>query len=269
MIDVFASLFLLFYVKFVCLGTLICKRYDLVRYTLNGTEHRVGIDIDGSISRQMVILIPLTALNIMPAILFILYPLKIFRTCLSKCKLDFDFVTVFVEKFHGSYRDGLNGGRDMRSFCGLYLLLILLLSTFSSEPLGKLKIYGWIGKAVFPLMGIILIALLRPYKKSYMTISDILLLTHFLVVCLLLSRKYFTGEESQLLAVMSLPAVVLGLFVIFKVLASFKSIISTHCKCYCRRCTDSSESVKIVHHQKPSKPTYTVVDIASYGACDS
>ena len=271
MIDVFASLFLLFYIKLVYLGSVLYQRYGL-DYTMKGKRQTGSVDIDGYIMRQQLTLfvIPLlTVFSLIPVLLLVLYPFKLFRRCLSKCRLDHFFVTVFVEKFHGCYRDGLNGGRDMRSFGGLYLLLILLLSNFSSELLAKLKIYDWIGKAVFPLTGIILIALLRPYKKSYMTISDILLLTHLLVVCLLLSRDYFNGEETQLLAVMSLPAVVLGLFVIFKVLASFKSIISTHCKCCCRHRTDSSESVKIVHHQKPSKPTNTVVDIASYGTYDS
>ena len=29
-------------------------------------------------------------------------------------------LNIFVEKFYTCYRDGLSGGRDMRSFSGLY-----------------------------------------------------------------------------------------------------------------------------------------------------
>ena len=273
MIDVFASLFLLFYVKFVCLGLVLYKRYDL-KHILNGTKKSVSsVDINGNIPGQNVRLSVISSafFYIFPVILLILYPFKLFRRCLSKCKLDYHFVTMFVEKFHGCYRDGLDGGRDMRSFFGLHIMLgLLLFYPSDSVPLHKLKIPYWIGKTFFALTGIILIAVLRPYKKSCMTVSVILLHAHLLVVCLLLSRNYFTGEETQLFAVMLLPAVVVGLFLTFKVLASFKSIVLTHSKCYTCRCrTDCSESVKIVHHQKPSKPTNTVVDIASYGACDS
>ena len=275
MIDVFASLFLLFYVKLVYLGSVLFIHSN-VKYTkLDRRDQTGSVNINGyntSIWKHKVnlfVLPLLTVFTFFPVLLLILYPYKLFRRCLSKCKLDHFFVTVFVEKFHGSYRDGLNGGRDMRSFSVIYFLLALLLSTHGFLPLAKLKISHWNCHAFFLLIVTILIALLRPYKKIYMTVLDTLLLTHFIVVCLLLSRKYFAGEETQLFAVMLLPAVVLGLFVIFKVIASFKHINLTHCKCYCRHRTDRSETVGIVPRQEMNKPTCTIVDIRSYGTCNS
>ena len=65
-------------------------------------------------------------LNSILPLLLILYPLKCFQVCLSKCKLDFLVVNIFVQKFHRCYKDGLNGQRDMRSCSGLYFLLRLV-----------------------------------------------------------------------------------------------------------------------------------------------
>ena len=65
-------------------------------------------------------------LNSFPAILLILYPIKPFRVCLSNLKLDCTVVHIFVEKFHGCYKDGMqgtSGKRDLRSFSGLYFIL--------------------------------------------------------------------------------------------------------------------------------------------------
>lgn len=58
--------------------------------------------------------------SILPTLLLVLYPIRSFRTCLLKCTLDGIVITVFVDKFYSCYRNGLEGGRDMRSFSGLY-----------------------------------------------------------------------------------------------------------------------------------------------------
>ena len=66
------------------------------------------------------VLLCLFIFNILPALLLVLYPI---RKCLTKCKLDSLSLTAFTERFYGCYRDGLYGGRDMRSFAGFYFLL--------------------------------------------------------------------------------------------------------------------------------------------------
>ena len=66
-------------------------------------------------------------------LLLILYPFKWFRECccFSKCRfLKRTSVNIFIEKFHSCYRNGLDGGRDMRSFSGLYFALRILLPLF-------------------------------------------------------------------------------------------------------------------------------------------
>ena len=49
--------------------------------------------------------------NILPALLLVLYPFKCFRSCLTKCRLDTLCLSAFMDKFHGCYRNGLNGGK--------------------------------------------------------------------------------------------------------------------------------------------------------------
>ena len=51
--------------------------------------------------------------NVFPAIVLTLYPIRQFRKCLSKCKLDGLALKTFVEKFYSCYRNGLDGGRDL------------------------------------------------------------------------------------------------------------------------------------------------------------
>ena len=40
-------------------------------------------------------------------------------------------LTAFTEKFYGCYRDGLDGGRDMRSFASFYFLLRYIYHSFT------------------------------------------------------------------------------------------------------------------------------------------
>ena len=131
-IDVFASFFLLFFVKLFFLESALYKRFSM-KSTLKGMQ-QVYITIDDrfSVPKYAYIIIPfIFVFNILPVLLLVLYPFKLFRRCLSKCKLDRLFVIIFVEKFHGCYSDGLDGGKDMRSFCGLYFLLVILLTPLS------------------------------------------------------------------------------------------------------------------------------------------
>ena len=64
--------------------------------------------------------------NLLPILLLTFYPLKLFKGAMSKCRLEGFALTIFVEKFHSCYRDGLDSGRDMRSFSGFYFLLRIL-----------------------------------------------------------------------------------------------------------------------------------------------
>ena len=121
--------------------------------------------------------------NLLPPLLLILYPIKAFQSCLSRCHLNLITLNIFVEKIQGCYRNGIDGGRDMRSFSGLYLLLQLL--AFIAEVVAK-------GSECIPrlfLSGILFsvialtIALVKPYKKTYMTYLDTFIPFNLAVLC--------------------------------------------------------------------------------------
>ena len=120
------------------------------------------------------------------------YPFKIFRSCLSKCHLDFISVNIFVEKVHNCYRNGLDGGRDLRSFSGLYFFLrmAVFLVGLLSGVLLKVNNNIWMNDAIwFPIGAVFMItaltvALIKPYQKNYMNYLDALLLSNIALCCL-------------------------------------------------------------------------------------
>ena len=56
----------------------------------------------------------LIVFNVIPVVVLILYSFRCFRACLFKCRSDSLALTAFVKKFYDCYRDGLEGGKDMR-----------------------------------------------------------------------------------------------------------------------------------------------------------
>ena len=64
--------------------------------------------------------------SILLPLLLILYSIRAFQSCLSRCHLNSIALNIFIEKILGCYRNGLNGGRDMRSFSGLYFFLRII-----------------------------------------------------------------------------------------------------------------------------------------------
>ena len=99
----------------------------------------------------------------------------------------------------------------MRSFCGLYFLLAILVTQAHYHLPGKLHISPWLSRAFIFLIFSLLIALIQPYKKKYINVLDSLLLVHLTVVCLLLSRYYFPGDGVPIFVMMLLPVAMFGL----------------------------------------------------------
>ena len=150
-IDVFVSFFLLTYSKFLH-QFILFSRCRHLRYIDTNLAYKlvmhIDIDIDCLSAKHLSFIIPsgifFALFNLLPALLLVLYPCKPFRRCLYKCKLDSLFLTTFMEKFHGCYREGLSGGRDMRSFSGLYFFLICLLYLRNAYFPRDLKLFPFI-----------------------------------------------------------------------------------------------------------------------------
>ena len=157
--------------------------------------------------------------NVIPTLLLLLYPLKFFRNCLSKCRLGGLALNTFVEKYYGCYRDGLDGGKDMRSFAAFYFILRPMIFCISKVII-LLKISGndpYLPWNVIFAIAALLIALCRPYKKTYMNILDTVLLIHFGLSCHIISSypgfKVHSHFVFTFLAMASLPFIGFLLFV--------------------------------------------------------
>ena len=242
-VDVFSAFFVLSYSRLMYQSSLFLECSKVV--SLNTHGHWGGLkyifDYDSSItcgSSKYIAIAVVAALslfifNILPALLIILYPFKVVRFCLSKCKLDTLYLSTFMDKFYGCYRDGLRGGRDMRSFAGVYFLLRFLPFLYYPCKLYKIPFsFGSYLVLIF-LSATLLIAIARPYKESYMNVFDTLLLGHITFMSKMHTDDYFKDMGTQLFTASLIPAFALGICILYI------KVYNSQC---CRRCTRKGNS---------------------------
>ena len=98
--------------------------------------------------------------------------------------------TQFTEKVYSCYKDGLDGGRDMRSFSGLYFFLriaacLCMLLSHLIEQL--LYINQWITLGTLLFFATLTVAIAKPYCKAYMNYWDIAILSNLAILFYVLS----------------------------------------------------------------------------------
>ena len=130
LIGVFASYLLLSYTKFMFAFTTFLG-YVLI-FQVDGSFHKRHLGVDPSVTYFSGVHLPFFLFGtlsmlftvVLSAFLLTFYPIRVFRSLLLHCccggRLKAAF-NIFVEKFHSCYRDGLDGGRDMRSLCRILL----------------------------------------------------------------------------------------------------------------------------------------------------
>ena len=199
-VDVFATFFFLSYSRSMFQSFVFLNIARFKSYNESGicTEVYARTAVDLSVTQwskyHYSVLIPailiLIVYNILPLLLLTFYPIKVFRSCLSKCRLDFISVHIFVEKVSGCYRDGLDDSRDMRSLSGFYFLLRMIMAVVGVLSYSFLNInHVWTFKVIWIPLGTVfmiaalMIALIKPYRKSYMVYLDCLLLTNLALIC--------------------------------------------------------------------------------------
>ena len=205
-INVFASFLLLSYTKFMLLFTASFASVNIVN--INGSLIGTRLDMDPSVlyfSAEHISFFVLGILSligpvILSALVLTLYPIRRFRDFLQRCHCSgrsIAALNIFVETFYSCYRDGLDGGRDMRSFAGFYFFvrLLMLIIVAAIEP--SLKSYGiamWIAVAMLFAASSVLIAIVQPYKKRYMNVIDTLVLFNVVVVASITSMFYVSSH---------------------------------------------------------------------------
>ena len=205
MIDVFATFFLLSYAKLV----FTCFRITSVRITVNAnnfsTENILHVKSDPSMGYFSLEHLPFAVIScvifllvILPLpLLLALYPVRAFRELLFKCGLGTRTMAalhIFVEKFYSCYKDGLEGGRDMRSFVSVHFLLRVANYISVEEILVDLSFTVVI---LLYFASSLLIALVQPYKKTYMNVLDTLIMANLALLSLVLDRYSGNGKNNS------------------------------------------------------------------------
>ena len=189
-IDVFTTFLILSYSKIMYQTILLID--DRVTINLNqfgSMFHTYQPLVDQSInygsSYHLAFAIPalsiFLAFNVLPLIMLTCYPLRAFRSCLSMCHLNFVAMHIFVDRVHSCYRNGLDGGRDMRSLSGFYFFLrfivgLSLLLSHLANRYSNVHIDKWFFLGIFFSIISLLMAFIRPYNKAHMNYLDALLL---------------------------------------------------------------------------------------------
>ena len=196
--DVFTTFFLLSYSKCMYQTLLLLSSQPITNVYKSGnhfTEHRAYADprITYGSTNHLLFVTPVALISsvfcILPPLVLTLYPIKAFTLCLSRCHLNSIAVNIFVDKVHGCYRNGLDGGRDMRSFSGLYFLLrvVVYLTGVLSFLVSK---HFWFPIGTVILIITLTVALIKPYQKTYINYVDTLLLSTSLLLCYVMSSEF-------------------------------------------------------------------------------
>ena len=230
-IDVFATFFLLSYHKCLYQSVLLLSPQILRNFNTS-----VGHEIQTSIYTRTMVDLSITAgssqhlpyaviagiisllFHILPTLLLVLYPIKVFRLFLSKCRLDFIAINIFVDKIHGDYKNGLNGGRDMRSLSGLYFILRIILALSLSLHYHTEKSYDACIYGCGILLGCaLMVASLKPYSKPYMNYLDTILLANYALLWPIIYSCIRLDYSTTLARVLfSLPMAILILGIILR-----------------------------------------------------
>ena len=197
--DVFASFFLLSYTKVIYQTLLMLSTQKIFNFSLisHSIHYSYVLSVDANIvsgtvkyvSIFIMTIIVFIVFNIFPLLLIILYPFQKFRCILSKLRLNTIAINHFVEKFHYCYRDGLDGGRDMRSFAGSHMLLRIVIVSVVLLFYNIFHFQLWFLRGITFSITAMLVALCKPYKKTYANILDTVFLIYLAIFCQILSSN--------------------------------------------------------------------------------
>ena len=167
--------------------------------------------------------------NVLPPLLLTLYPIRAFRSCLSKCYLNSITLNTFTDRVYGCYRNGLDGGRDMRCIAGLYFILRLVpfLIKLITRSLHKHHTtIHWYYSGAFFFATALTVGIAKPYKRAYMNYLDTLILSN-----LSLTYYCFVSESHPMVQIRTLLAIPILTFIIVMTIKIIRSVGRPLLKC--------------------------------------
>ena len=223
-VDAFATFFLLSFSKvtlilFVPLYPLRINNLNNINLSSSVTIHSLTDPSVDFISKEHLpfaaVSIVIFLFTVLPiVVLLALYPIQAFRSLLFKClpKQSIGPLNMFVEKFYSCYRDGLDGGRDMRSLASLYFFVVVIWYILFSIINNGLFL-----TAIFLTGCSLFIAIIQPYKKKYMSVIDSLILANMALSNAALDRNIYLLQIVVGISTL-IPPLGLFSFVIYKLL---------------------------------------------------
>ena len=118
----------------------------------------------------------------------------------------------------------LDHGKDMRAFSGLYFLVRILVIVTPMSLSHHTGMTAWFIRGAVFLFTALIVTLCRPYKKTYMNVSDALLLSHLVLLCHFASSKMSDASVNVVIQM-----AILTPFMIFLLLLIIR-VISRLCK---------------------------------------
>ena len=224
-LDVFITFFILSYYKFLYLASVFMNKEKIVnidQFGNHSTFNRAAADPNiVYLSRDHLLLLSFSSIvvlifNILPTLLLLLYPTRMFRACLSKCHLNSLSITIFTDKIQSCYRNGLDGGRDMRSFSVFYFCLRITFHLISLTFYKLLKESKWTSLGMTFFIAALVIALIRPYRKLYMNTIDALLLVNAALICFSINQDHRL-QVTNLAVLLVSPIVGMSILLLLKV----------------------------------------------------
>ena len=197
LVDVFSTFLLLSYSRFIVqLYYMFSFQYT---YTLNrGWNPTASLLYNPSIPYfhpsyhlpyALLLLFIFLVVVIPPIILLALYQIKAFQKFLACIRLhNIPSIHIFVDIFHGCFKDSTSGTFDLRFVSSFYLILrVVLLLGFLGCGSASRENCSLVFTFVFVFILLLFFALVRPYKDLCRNVSDSLLWAGTALICFLLN----------------------------------------------------------------------------------
>ena len=191
-IDVFATFLLLTYSKLIYQSVQILSSQYIMKNGISYTKVNLYDPTVAYMSVQhlpyvVVSLAIIVVLVFPPPLILLFYTTRVYVPGFGRIRVA---LHTFVEKFYGCYRDQLDGGRDMRYFSVLYFFMRPMVVVIYIIRAFRYSNHMWCFAIVLFGGVAMLIAFVKPYKKTYMNLADTLLLSLVAVLCLLMATPF-------------------------------------------------------------------------------
>ena len=175
-----------------------------------GTEH---------LPFAILAIVVLSTFIALPPLLLIAYPTLTFQKMLGCLKVRWPALHIFADVFQGCYKNRTDGTNDYRYFAAFYFILRIIIQVINC--FNNLNEIGWTLSTAVLIIGSLLCALLRPYKKNWLNILDSLLLASLSLAALWTLYTIQTQGQWIQFAVFiaALPLMYFVMYVAYKLLS--------------------------------------------------